>query len=578
MNSTATVLTCLTALVLSALAEECHVDSADGENAHPDEATLLQARAISYHENGTLVPTPPPSPIPAPTYMEGVVHYPKEWYDSEEDVQAACNSDVNCKGYWERTSGEYFILKVDVPHDMVRAVKLKNPAAPAPTPAPSSGPMPAPTPVPTPPMPVPTPTPPTPPPMPSPIPAPVPVPTPPPSSTSTPPPAPAPTPTYEEGTVTDAEYPKQWYNSEEEVQAACNSDVDCKGYWQRSGGSYFILKSGSRTFSNGVPHETVLVVKVKHPAAPAPTPAPAPMPVPTPPPTPASTPPPTPAPTPPTPTPGSPEYQKLNFRTNGCPAGFEITSQQECRDAITSLGVTVGNVWLDNNINMPRFCSLQKNTNTMIWNDASTGTFRHDLAPVCKWTGTPTPPEPTPVPVPDSRDTTTVAPKEWDYFLAFQETRKNGFCCPCNDQDSPECNEGKQCHPSNSEKATFDCTLWIAAYQHSWDQAAQNYCSHTGKDGRSPRMRAEAVGAKGGAEHIACFHSEGPAALAGLQTSPGHCNSMYQVSFRGFAVGHGDGPNGDKDRWTVMYNMGGDDISDSESCIPEGYTATGDRK
>jgi hypothetical protein len=50
---------------------------------------------------------------------------------------------------------------------------------------------------------------------------------------------------------------------------------------------------------------------------------------------------------------------------------------------------------------------------------------------------------------------------------------------------------------------------------------------------------------------------------------------MFDLRFRGFAVGHSSG---DKDVWTVMYNRGGDDISDSESCIPDGYTATGDLK
>merc|ERR1712217_619315 len=35
---------------------------------------------------------------------------------------------------------------------------------------------------------------------------------------------------------------------------------------------------------------------------------------------------------------------------------------------------------------------------------------------------------------------------------------------------------------------------------------------------------------------------------------------------------------GDRDMWTVLYNGGGSDISDSESCLPEGYTATGERK
>merc|ERR1712032_840061 len=69
------------------------------------------------------------------------------------------------------------------------------------------------------------------------------------------------------------------------------------------------------------------------------------------------------------------------------------------------------------------------------------------------------------------------------------------------------------------------------------------------------------------------------AALRGLQSSPGHCNSMFQTSFRGFAVAHGARRNndrGDGDVWTVLYNGGGSDISDSESCLPEGYTATGE--
>ena len=92
-------------------------------------------------------------------------------------------------------------------------------------------------------------------------------------------------------------------------------------------------------------------------------------------------------------------------------------------------------------------------------------------------------------------------------------------------------------------------------------------------------MRAERVGAVGPWEHIACAgsnHPDGPGALRGLQSSPGHCNSMYDLRFKGFAVGHSS-PSTGRDVWTVMYNRGGNDISDSESCIPEGYTATGDR-
>ena len=231
---------------------------------------------------------------------------------------------------------------------------------------------------------------------------------------------------------------------------------------------------------------------------------------------------------------------------------------------------------------MPKLCSLQKETNTMIWNTGAGGTGRHDLAPVCKWTGTPTPPEPTPEPVPDDRDNVTVAPEEWDYFLAFLESRRAGHSCGCT---ADFCNKiegpGTHFHPPNNGTVTFDCTLWIAAYWHSEDQAIQNYCSHTAKDGTSPGQRAKRVGAAGGWEHVACAgsrHKEGGAALRGLQSSPGHCNSMFDHRFQGFAVGHSS-PSTGRDVWTAMYNLGGNDISDSESCIPDGFTAsTGDRK
>jgi len=63
----------------------------------------------------------------------------------------------------------------------------------------------------------------------------------------------------------------------------------------------------------------------------------------------------------------------------------------------------------------------------------------------------------------------------------------------------------------------------VAAYRHAEDQIRQNYCSHRGKDGSSPRQRAQRVGAVGPPEHLACFHNKGKDAILGLQTSPGHC-------------------------------------------------------
>merc|ERR1719356_2239232 len=265
---------------------------------------------------------------------------------------------------------------------------------------------------------------------------------------------------------------------------------------------------------------------------------PRPMPEPTPPqPTqPRPTPPqPVPLPTPRPPTDGAPKYQRFPYYWPHCPEGFEITSQKECSQAIESFGVTNGGTpWTGSSSGLPRFCTLQKKTDSTIFNQGPTGKRRHDLAPVCHWTGEEAPPDFFRV----SREnvtewrgeahTITVKPEEWDYFLAFQESRKNGFSCPCN--PGSECNEkearGKHWHPPNPEKATFDCTLWIAAWMHAEDQ-------------------------------------------------------MIQDSFRGFAVAHGARRNddrGDGDVWTVLYNGGGNDISDAESCIPEGWTATGERK
>merc|ERR1719461_1380018 len=281
---------------------------------------------------------------------------------------------------------------------------------------------------------------------------------------------------------------------------------------------------------------------------------------------------------------GTPSFQILNYRWPGCAGfaeGFDITTQDECNAAFISLGITDFTTWTGSKTTMPKGCSIQKNTNSLIWNDVAEGSGRQDLRPVCKWSGTPTPPEPTPAPVPQSRDTVKVHPEEWNYFLALQESRRVGFSCPCGDLDWISCNEeefpGRHFHQPNPEKVTFDCTLWIATYRHAEDQAIQNYCSHTGRDGSSPRQRAERVGAVGPGEHQACapmgMHTEGPSALAGLQTSPGHCNSMYNPDFRGAAVGFATHA---RQIWTVMYNGGGDDITDSTSCIPAGYNAQGD--
>ena len=105
---------------------------------------------------------------------------------------------------------------------------------------------------------------------------------------------------------------------------------------------------------------------------------------------------------------GAPQYQRLNYWDPGCPAEFEITTEEECRRAITSTGAKDFNALTFSKTTMPRGCSVQKNSNTMIFNEGTGGSGRNDLAPVCKWTGTPTP-DPAPAPVPDDRDNVTVS-------------------------------------------------------------------------------------------------------------------------------------------------------------------------
>jgi len=296
----------------------------------------------------------------------------------------------------------------------------------------------------------------------------------------------------------------------------------------------------------------------------------------------------------------TPKYQRYPYYWPYCPEGFEITTAEECNEAAVALNLTTEReLWAGSFERGPAFCSHSKvlhpnfnfgGTNSMIFNEnANARTRRKDLAPVCKYTGEEAPPEFYRVSREDViewrgvENTLTVKPEEWDYFLAFQESRKNGFSCPCNADVG--CNgletPGKHWHPPNPEKVTFDCAMWVAAWLHAEDQSIQNYCSHDNKEGWSPRMRCAVYGTVCPGEHTACAgarHTEGPDALRGLQSSPGHCNSMYNPSFKGFAVAHGANQAvGGGNVWTVLYNNGGNDIRDSESCIPAGWTNTGER-
>merc|ERR1712085_74247 len=101
----------------------------------------------------------------------------------------------------------------------------------------------------------------------------------------------------------------------------------------------------------------------------------------------------------PTPTPGPPsDYQKFDYGEVACPEGLEIESETECSEAIAAFGITEGdNPWTGSRTTMPEGCSLQKETNNMVFNMGEGGSGRHDLAPVCKFTGAPEPNAPSPV-------------------------------------------------------------------------------------------------------------------------------------------------------------------------------------
>merc|ERR1712176_66234 len=100
------------------------------------------------------------------------------------------------------------------------------------------------------------------------------------------------------------------------------------------------------------------------------------------------------------PTPGPPsDYQRLDYGEAACPEGLEIQSESECSQAIAALGITDGgDPWTGSRATMPKGCSLQKATDSMVFNTGEGGSGRHDLAPVCKFTGT-SEPVPTPGPL-----------------------------------------------------------------------------------------------------------------------------------------------------------------------------------
>lgn len=80
-------------------------------------------------------------------------------------------------------------------------------------------------------------------------------------------------------------------------------------------------------------------------------------------------------------------YVKLAYGSEGCPPGRELSSQQQCLEAIQALGLPAVPEWTGTALDVPRFCAVREfsagDGHHSHWNLASTGEGRQDLAPVC---------------------------------------------------------------------------------------------------------------------------------------------------------------------------------------------------
>ncbi|PTA68050.1 CAP domain-containing protein [Deinococcus arcticus] len=85
--------------------------------------------------------------------------------------------------------------------------------------------------------------------------------------------------------------------------------------------------------------------------------------------------------------------------------------------------------------------------------------------------------------------------------------------------------------------------LTQAAQGHAADMAAQNYFSHTGKDGRTFAQRVTAAGYtwRAVAENIAAGQSTPEQVVTGWLKSEGHCKNIMSASYRELGVGYAQG-------------------------------------
>lgn len=87
---------------------------------------------------------------------------------------------------------------------------------------------------------------------------------------------------------------------------------------------------------------------------------------------------------------------------------------------------------------------------------------------------------------------------------------------------------------------TLNAQLGQAAQGHAADMAAQNYFSHTSKDGRTAAQRIAAAGYayRTWGENIAAGQATAAQVVAGWLTSEGHCKNIMNPAFKELGVGY----------------------------------------
>ncbi|OOV15944.1 hypothetical protein BXU09_09160 [Deinococcus sp. LM3] len=87
---------------------------------------------------------------------------------------------------------------------------------------------------------------------------------------------------------------------------------------------------------------------------------------------------------------------------------------------------------------------------------------------------------------------------------------------------------------------TLNTQLGQAAQGHAADMAAQNYFSHTSKDGRTAGQRIAAAGYayRTWGENIIAGQPTAQAAVDGWLKSEGHCKNIMNPNFRELGVGY----------------------------------------